>query len=82
MESRFTGLSTRASDLITVKFKYARLFAICVVNAVRIANLMHIVLHSYHILEIHDTGVRVFGCKLSKYSLAAAKNVCHGPFLQ
>ena len=54
IEAGFSGLNTRASDLLTVKFKYNA------VAAVRQANLMHIVLHFDHMLEIHDTGVRVF----------------------
>ena len=60
LEAGFTGLNTRAGDLLTVKFKYARPRAGGNVDAHRIANLMHIVLHSDHIIEIHDTGVRVF----------------------
>jgi hypothetical protein len=60
LEAGFTGLNTRAGDLLTVKFKYAQPSAGGVVNPVRVADLMHIVLHSDHILEIHDTGVRVF----------------------
>ncbi|MFM7986030.1 MAG: hypothetical protein ACKPKO_42625, partial [Candidatus Fonsibacter sp.] len=60
LEAGFTGLNTRAGDLLTVKYKYARPRAGGNVDAHRIADLMHIVLHSDHILEIHDTGVRVF----------------------
>ena len=59
-EAGFTGLNTRAGDLLTVKFKCNTPAAGGAVNAQRVANLMHIVLRSDHILEIHDTGVRVF----------------------
>jgi len=61
LEAGFTGLNTRAGDLLTVKFKYAKPSAGGAVNLVRVADLMHIVFHSDHMLEIHDTGVRVFG---------------------
>ena len=60
LDAGFTGLNKRSGDLLTVKFKYAKPAARGAVNAVRVADLMHIVLHSDHILEIHDTGVRVF----------------------
>ena len=59
IEAGFTGLNTLAGDLLTVKFKYNTPAAGGAVAATRIANLMHIVLRSDHILEIHDTGVRV-----------------------
>ena len=59
LEAGFSGLNTRAGDLLTVKFKYNTPAAGGVVAATRVANLMHIVLRSDHILEIHDTGVRV-----------------------
>ena len=58
IEAGFSGLNTRAGDLLTVKFKY-NTPAVGAVAAVRQANLMHIVFRSDHILEIHDTGVRV-----------------------
>ena len=60
LEAGFSGLNTRVGDLLTVKFKYNTPAAGGAVAATRIANLMHIVLRSDHILEIHDTGVRVF----------------------
>ena len=60
IEAGFSGLNTRAEDLLTVKFKYNTPAAGGAVVAVRQANLMHIVLHSDHILETHDTGVGVF----------------------
>ena len=60
LEAGFSGLNTRAGDLLTVKFKFNTPAAGGVVAATRVANLMHIALRSDHILEIHDTGVRVF----------------------
>ena len=56
LEAGFTGLNTRAGDVLTVKFKSAN----PAVNVARVANLVHIVFPSDHILEVHDTGVRVF----------------------
>ena len=56
----FSGLNTRAGDLLTVRLQYPTPAAGSAVLATRIANLMHIVFRSDHILEIHDTGVRVF----------------------
>ena len=60
LEAGCTCLNTRAGDLLTVKLKYNTPAAGGAIAATRVANLMHIVLHSDHILEIHDTGVRVF----------------------
>ena len=60
LEAGFTGVNTRARDLLTVKFKYARPTAGGPIDDARIADLMHIVLYSDHILEIHDSGARVF----------------------
>ncbi|MFM7985217.1 MAG: hypothetical protein ACKPKO_38455, partial [Candidatus Fonsibacter sp.] len=56
----FTGPNTRAGDLLTVKFKCAKPWNGGNVDEDRMADLMHTVLHSDHIIEIHDTGVRVF----------------------
>ena len=57
------GLDTRASDLRTIKFKNAKPTAGGAVDARRVANLMDIVLHSDHILEILDRGVSA-SCRL------------------
>ena len=51
----WTGINTRAGDLLTVMFKYAS-----GADATRWADRMHIVLHSDQILDISDTGVQVF----------------------
>ena len=59
LEAGFSGLNTRAGDLLTVKFKYNTPTTSGAVAATRNANLMHIVLHSDHIIEIHDTSARV-----------------------
>ena len=55
IEAGLSGLNTRAGDLLTVKFKYNTPAAGGAVVAVRQANLMHFVLRSDQILEIHDT---------------------------
>jgi hypothetical protein len=51
----FTGLNTRSGDLMTVKFKYKN-----ITDAGRIADRMHIVLHTDNIMQIHLTGVTVY----------------------
>jgi hypothetical protein len=56
LEAGFTGLNTRAGDLMTVKFKYASKGT----GNVNLADRLHIVLHSDQIMEIRDTGVQVF----------------------
>ena len=59
LEVGFTGLNTRAGDLLTVKFKYAKPWGGGNVDEDRMVDITHVVLHSDHTLEIHDTGVRV-----------------------
>jgi hypothetical protein len=56
LDAGFTGINTRAGDLLSIKFKY---------NSpgdgnVHLADRMHIVLHSDQIMEIRDTGVAVY----------------------
>ena len=46
IEAGFTGLNTRAGDLLTVKFKYGTPVAVGAVNAQRVANYMNIVFPS------------------------------------
>ena len=60
LDAGLAGLNTRAGDLLTVKFKYAKPAAGGAISAPGTAQLMLIVLHYGHILEIHGTGVRVF----------------------
>jgi hypothetical protein len=55
LDAGFTGINTRAGDLLVIKFKYNPL-----AEAARYADRMHIVLHSDQILEIRDTGCQVF----------------------
>ena len=59
LDACFTGLNTRSGDLLTVMFEYARPSSSGNVYEDRMANLMHIVLHSDRILEMQDTGARV-----------------------
>ena len=60
LDAGFTGINTRAGDLMTVKFKYNDKGALD--NGVyrRLADRIHIVLHSDQIMEIRDSGVQVF----------------------
>jgi len=57
LDAGFTGINTRAGDLMTVKFKYNDSNAAA--NN-RLADRLHIVLHSDQIMEIRDSGVAVF----------------------
>jgi hypothetical protein len=54
LDAGFTGLNTRAGDLMSIKLKYADK------AANRLADRIHIVLHSDQILEIRDSGCQVF----------------------
>ena len=56
LDAGFTGLNTRAGDLMSVKFKYADKGT----GNNRLADRIHIVLHSDQILEIRDSGCQVF----------------------
>ena len=56
LDAGFTGLNTRAGDLMSVKFKYASKGT----GDVRLADRIHIILHSDQILEIRDSGCQVF----------------------
>ena len=59
LEAGWTGLNTRAGDLLVLKLKYLRGLTQAQI-AERGAQRMHIVLHSDQILEIRDTGCTVF----------------------
>ena len=59
LDAGFTGINTRAGDLMSVSFKYAS-SAEPDRAARRFANRIHIVLHSDQIVEIRDSGVQVF----------------------
>ena len=54
LDAGFTGLNTRAGDLMSVSLKYNNN------TASRLADRIHIVLHSDQILEIRDSGCQVF----------------------
>ena len=56
LDAGFTGLNTRAGDLMSVKFKYASKGT----ADARLADRIHIILHSDQILEIRDSGCQVF----------------------
>ena len=70
LDAGFTGINTRAGDLMTVKLKYnsrglpARANENAAFNAwlanCRLADRIHIVLHSDQILEIRSSGCQVF----------------------
>ena len=55
IEAGWTGMNTRAGDLLTIKFKYDK-----DLNNSYFADRMHVVLHSDQILEIRDSGCAVF----------------------
>ncbi len=56
LDAGFTGINTRAGDLMSVRLKYADKGT----NNRRLADRIHIVLHSDQILEIRDSGCQVF----------------------
>ena len=56
LDAGFTGINTRAGDLMSIKLKYAS----SGLNSVRLADRLHIILHSDQILEIRDSGCQVF----------------------
>ena len=60
LEAGWTGLNTRAGDLLVIKLKYLQGVTDEGELASRTADRMHIVLHSDQILEIRDTGCTVF----------------------
>ena len=55
LEAGFTGLHTRAGDVLTVKFKYNKPWAGGPIDDDRIADLMPINFHADRIIEIHVT---------------------------
>ena len=54
LEAGFTGMNTRAGDILNVRFDHNDS------TAANYATAMHIVLHSDNIMEIRDSGVQVF----------------------
>ena len=59
LDAGFTGLNTRAGDLMTVKFKNAS-SGFTTNGTECLADRLHVVLHSDQIMEIRDSGVQVF----------------------
>jgi hypothetical protein len=55
LEAGFTGINTKAGDLMVIKVKQAS-----GIPQANICNKMYITLHSDQILNIRDTGVEVF----------------------
>jgi hypothetical protein len=51
LDAGFTGLNTRAGDLRSIRFKYNNPGP----NNARLADRLHIVLHSDQVMEIRDT---------------------------
>jgi hypothetical protein len=60
LDAGFTGINTRAGDLMTVHFKYNCSGALDNTTDERLANRLHIVLHSDQILEVRSSGCQVF----------------------
>ena len=60
LDAGFTGINTRAGDLMTVHFKYNCSGATSNATTERLANRLHIVLHSDQILEVRSSGCQVF----------------------
>jgi hypothetical protein len=60
LDAGFTGINTRAGDLLTVKLKYADKGALANGIYANLADRIHIVLHSDQIMEIRDSGVAVY----------------------
>jgi hypothetical protein len=54
LEAGFTGMNTRAGDILNVKFEHNT-----TVDA-NWAHAMHVILHSDNIMEIRDSGITVF----------------------
>ena len=62
LDAGFTGLNTRAGDLMSVSLRYNSRGAYedASKSYLRLADRIHIVLHSDQILEIRDSGCQVF----------------------
>ena len=60
LDAGFTGINTRAGDLMSVKFKYTGTETAAQKLERRLADRIHIVLRSDQIMEIRDSGVQVF----------------------
>ena len=60
LDAGFTGLNTRSGDLLSVSLKYANAGTAETGIYPRLADRIHIVLHSDQILEFRDSGCQVF----------------------
>ena len=60
LDAVLTGLNTRSGDLLSVSLKYANKGTVETGIYPRLADRIHIVLHSDQILEIRDSGCQVF----------------------
>ena len=60
LDAGFTGLNARAGDLMSVSLKYNNAGTATDGVYPRLADRIHIVLHSDQILEIRDSGCKVF----------------------
>ncbi len=60
LEAGFTGLNTRSGDLLSGSLKYNSSCSAVDNMYPRLADRIHIVLHSDQILEIRDSGCQVF----------------------
>ena len=58
LDAGFTGINTRAGDVLSVKFKYSSRGQDS--GTEYLADRMHIILHSDQIMEIRDSGVAVY----------------------
>ena len=58
LDAGFTGINTRAGDLMSVKLKYNSRGIDT--GTEYLADRIHIILHSDQIMEIRDTGVAVY----------------------
>ena len=60
LDAGFTGINTRAGDLMSVSLKFNSPGTVSNGVYPRLADRIHIVLHSDQILEIRDSGCQVF----------------------
>ena len=54
LEAGFTGMNTRAGDILNVRFEHNTTTTLCWAHA------MHVILHSDNIMEIRDSGITIF----------------------
>jgi hypothetical protein len=54
LEAGFTGMNTRAGDILNVRFEHNT------TNNEYWAHAMHVILHSDNIMEVRDSGITIF----------------------